>query len=51
MFGNHRCNVTNYRLRDTNGEAFSYKTMKNNKYPCQKYFTQLFGATKNIYVV
>ena len=28
------------------GEAFSYKTMKNNKYLCQKYFTQLFGTTK-----
>ena len=28
------------------GEAFSHKTMKNNKYLCQKYFTQLFGTTK-----
>ena len=28
------------------GEAFSYKTRKNSKYLCQKYFTQLFGTTK-----
>ena len=33
------------------GEAFSYKGMKNNKYQCQKYFTQLLEQQKNIYVV